>query len=373
MFTSLLGIRVVLWIGQTVPLPVPRPLLEALTQVTVTNDVARGDGFELTFSMGRQTGADYAIILSGIVDTFNRVIIGVVLGTDAQPLIDGVITEHHLVPTSEPGKGTLTVRGSSVLRMLDLEEKNQVFKNMSDSLIVRQVLLPYAQYGILPTSVMETANVRIEIQGNTHQHERDLGFLKRLARKNGYVFYIEPMTFGVNDAYFGPELRVGMIQPSLLMNMGPSSNLRQISFGNDGLAPTAASGSFVEPMSKTTIPIPAVPALRMPPLSSNPISARRTARLRQSANQDAPEALLTALAASTGSPEGVTANGEIDGLRYGAVLRARRLVCIRGVGDSYDGVFYVHRVTHTIKPHGDYSQQFSVRREGTGSLLPFCP
>jgi hypothetical protein len=164
-----------------------------------------------------------------------------------------------------------------------------------------------------------------------------------------------------------------MIQPSLIMNMGPSSNLRQISFGNDGLAPTAASGSYVEPISKTTIPIPAVPSLRLPPLSSNPVSARRTTRLRQSANKDSPEALLTALAASTGSPEAVTAHGEIDGLRYGAVLRARRLVCIRGVGDSYDGVFYVHRVTHTIKPHGDYSQQFSVRREGTGSLLPFCP
>ncbi len=373
MLTNLLGIRVVLWMGNTVPLPAPSPLLQALTEVKVTNDAARGDVFEMTFAMGRQAGADYAILLTGVVDTFNRVIIGVVLGASAEPLIDGIITEHHLVPSNEPGKGTLTVRGRSVLMMLDLEDKNQTFQNMTDSMMVYQVLAPYAQYGILPVNITQTTTIRIEIEGNTHQHEHDLGFLRRLARKNGFVFYIEPLTFGFSDAYFGPELRVGMIQPGLKMNMGPATNLREISFGNDGLAPTSASGSYVEPISKTAIPIPAVPALRMPPLSANPVSARRTTRLRQSANQDAPEALLTALAASTNSPEAVTAHGTVDGLRYGAVLRARHLVCIRGVGQSYDGLFYLHRVTHTIKPHGDYSQQFSVRREGTGSLLPICP
>jgi hypothetical protein len=65
----------------------------------------------------------------------------------------------------------------------------------------------------------------------------------------------------------------------------------------------------------------------------------------------------------------VTADGTVDAVRYGSVLRARGLVGVRGVGISYDGFYYVRRVTHTIK-RGEYTQSFSLSREGTGSLLP---
>ena len=51
------------------------------------------------------------------------------------------------------------------------------------------------------------------------------------------------------------------------------------------------------------------------------------------------------------------------------MLRARKLVNLRGAGLSYDGTYYVKRVTHTIM-RGDYQQSFSVSREGTGALLP---
>ena len=38
-------------------------------------------------------------------------------------------------------------------------------------------------------------------------------------------------------------------------------------------------------------------------------------------------------------------------------------------GTSYDGFYYVRRVTHTIR-HGTYTQSFTLSREGTGALLP---
>ena len=97
----------------------------------------------------------------------------------------------------------------------------------------------------------------------------------------------------------------------------------------------------------------------------------RTELLRQSANQPAAEALLTALAASTGAPDPVTAHGEVDTSRYGHVLKPRKLVGIRGVGRSYDGIYYVNRVTHKISVKGGYTQEFSCKREGTGSLMPW--
>lgn len=75
------------------------------------------------------------------------------------------------------------------------------------------------------------------------------------------------------------------------------------------------------------------------------------------------------MAAVTRSPDSVTAGGELDTVRYGYVLRARKLVGVRGAGWSYDGNYYVSRVSHTIK-RGTYTQSFSLTREGTGALLP---
>ena len=57
--------------------------------------------------------------------------------------------------------------------------------------------------------------------------------------------------------------------------------------------------------------------------------------------------------------------------RYGHILRARRLVGVRGVGDTYGGLYYVKKVTHTIDvTGGSYKQSFELNRRGTGSLSP---
>ena len=70
--------------------------------------------------------------------------------------------------------------------------------------------------------------------------------------------------------------------------------------------------------------------------------------------------------------DGVTATGELDGVRYGHVLRARGLVGVRGVGDTYGGLYYVKSVTHRIRP-GSYKQSFTLTRDGTGATLPLLP
>jgi hypothetical protein len=154
--------------------------------------------------------------------------------------------------------------------------------------------------------------------------------------------------------------------------MGASGNLRGISFSKDGLAPVGMQGSFVEPNSKQSIPIPALPTLKVPPLALTPAPALRTVLSRENAQAGAAQAALAAVSAVTNAPDAVTGQGEIDATRYGHALRARRLVGVRGVGFSYDGAYYVSRVTHSID-RGGYRQRFNLSREGTGSLLGVVP
>jgi hypothetical protein len=96
---------------------------------------------------------------------------------------------------------------------------------------------------------------------------------------------------------------------------------------------------------------------------------RRVTVSREAAQATPAQAILAALSAATGAADSVTAHGEVDAVRYGHVLKARRLVGVRGAGATYDGFYFVRRVQHTIAD-GRYTQAFTLSREGTGTLTP---
>jgi hypothetical protein len=368
MLESVLGIRLMLLVGKVVPLPAPYDLILSLTNVSVTNDADQGDGFQLTFAIGKDKTGEFDALGTGLLEVFNRVIITVIIGITPEVLIDGIITQVELTPSDEPGQSTLTVFGRDVSIMLDLKDENAKFENQPDFVIAGRILLKYAQYGLVP-AVTPTTDIPLMVQRIPRQAETDLQLLQRMAKRNGFVFYIEPLAILANTAYFGVENRLGVPQPALNTGMGSWTNVTRLRFSNDAMAPVTTQGSFLEPISKTTIPIPSLPSLRIPPLAMSPVSARRQLILRDAANRDPSQAMTSSAATVTRAPEAVTGDGELETVRYGGVLRARRLVGVRGAGRSYDGFYYVRSVTHAISI-GTYNQQFSLSREGTGALLP---
>jgi hypothetical protein len=354
--------------GKTVPLPASYDVMSALANIEVTSDAKSSDGFQMTFSLAKGI-LDYNLLAGGTFDPGTRVIIGVMLGVKPEVLIDGIITHHELAPSNEPGRSTLTVTGTDISVMLDLEEKEEKFENQPDFIIFTRLIAAYAQFGLVPKAT-PTTNVPIMLQLIPRQaRETDLKFIQRMATRNGFVFYIEPVTVGVNKAYFGPENRLGLPQPALSLNMGPSTNIDTLTFSQDGLATVKTKGTFIEPILKLSIPIPSLPSLKLPPLASSPARALRTVLLRDTSNKNAGQAASAAVSAVTNSPDPVTGKGEVDTVRYGHILRSRKPVGVRGAGRSYDGFYYVQSVTHNIA-RGEYKQSFSLSREGTGALLP---
>ena len=368
MLTDQLGIRLILWLGKTVPLPASPSMLDALVSAQVMNDDEQGDGFQMTFALDKSTGIEYDLLATGSLEPFNRVILGALIGAVPEVLIDGIITHHQVSPGGEESGPTLTVTGKDVSVMLDLEEKNDEFPNQPDFIIATQIIARYAQYGLVP-SVLPTTDVPIEVDRIPRQHETDFQFLKRLAERNGYVFYVEPLTFGVNTAYWGPVVRAGVPQSALTTNMGSASNVSSLSFSNDSLAPVGTTGTIVEPFTGLTLPVPSLPSLKVPPLALSPATPKRTQLFRDTAKQNVATAATSAVAAATNSADPVQGTGSLKSAEYGKVLRARKLVGVRGVGFAYDGLYYVKRVTHEIT-RGDYTQSFTITREGTGALLP---
>jgi hypothetical protein len=365
---SVLGVRLLLWLGSTVPTPPDPGVLAGLTRLRVTNDANGRDGFELTFTVGVGKSFDIDLLESGVVEPKTRVWVAAILGVVPEVLIDGVITHHQLTMSNEPGTGTLTVQGTDLTVLLDLEDRNKPFANQPDSVIVLQMLAGYPQLGFVP-AITPTTDVPIELQRIPRQTGTDLAFIRKAAQRNGFIFYVEPVTFGVNQFYWGPPTQAGLPQPALTSNLGGETNVNRVNFGNDALAAVGAKVTIVEPITRTRIPLPPAPSLRLPPLAASPAPAIRTTVLREAANINPAQALLASAAAATNAPPAVTAHGDLDTARYGAVLRARRPVGLRGAGRSYDGNWYVTKVTHDIA-RDRYTQRFDLSRDGTGALLP---
>ncbi len=346
-------------------------MVDSLVSLEVTNNDRERDGFQWTFRIGKDSPLDYSLLASGLFDPPSRVIIMTLINGLPQVLIDGIITNHQVAPSNRPGESSLHVTGEDVSVMMDLEEKSATYPNQPDSVIVTRLIASYIQYGLVPT-VTPTTDVPIILDRVPTQQKTDLAFIRDLAQRNGFVFYVQPTGVpGINTAYWGPDNRIGIPQPALTMNMGAETNVDSaMNFQFNALGPVEPQVSYLDPDKQKIVilPVPSTSSLH-PPLSRQPAVALRKSTPRDTANLNVVQASAVALSTAIETSDAVTVSGQVDTVRYGRVLQSGGLVGVRGVGQTYDGLYYVQRVTHQIK-RGSYKQSFSLTREGRGALSP---
>jgi hypothetical protein len=377
--TSPFGVQLTLLIGPVLAAPAPPLLTESLRSVEVTHNDEGRSGFQLTFHAGRggPLGVlDYPQLLLPLLRVFNRVILIVTIGAVPRVLMDGVVTNQQLAPGSEPGAGTISVTGEDVSVMMDLEEKAVDHPAQNEYVIANKLILSYAQYGLVPLVVPPLSiDFPLPINRTPIQHGTDLAYLKWMAQNHGYVFYIVPgpLPFA-NVAYWGPPIRVGFPQRALSVNLGASTNVDSITFQNNALAPTLVEGQVYEGITDSTLPVQTFLSMRFPLAAAPALVANlpnvRRQQLGDTRTLNYIQAYAKAQAITDSSVDNVvTAQGTLDALRYGDLLAPRALVGLRGVGFTFDGMYYVKRVTHSIRK-GEYKQGFTLTREGTGAILP---
>jgi len=233
----------------------------------------------------------------------------------------------------------------------------------------------YAPFGLIPLIVpVLFPDVQIPVDKIPAQQGTDLAYIQELARQVGYVFYIEPGPApGTNIAYFGPELKVGVPQPALNVDMDARTNVESLSFSFDpekGVLPVV----FIQnQLTRVPIPIP-IPNLNplQPPLGALPTPLSNIRFMKETAKMSPMRAISAGLAQAAKSQDAVSGSGTLDVLRYGRPLKARGLVGVRGVGIAYDGLYYVNSVTSTLK-RGEFKQSFELTRNGLVSITPRVP
>jgi hypothetical protein len=237
------------------------------------------------------------------------------------------------------------------------------------------ILAKYAGFGILPLVIPSVLiDIPIPTEQIPAQKGKDLCYIRALADDVGYVFYVEPGPKpGESVAYWGPEIKVGEPQKALNINMDFATNIDSVSCSFNSQGRVVPTVRVQIPFTKTsiTIPIPDITPLN-PPLGLVPPIELNFERVDKSAKYSPIRAAMIGLTKAARSAESVTATGSLDVMRYGNVLKARRLVGLRGVGDAFDGLYYVRSVTSKIK-RGEFKQDFTLSRNGLISTLRHIP
>ncbi len=374
------GAVLTLFAGPMVPLPAP-DIVELLDSVSVSHSDEGRSTFQVVLRAMREfpTGLlDYPVLISQRVKVGTRIVLVLTVNAIPQVLMDGIVTHQQLNPGDKPGSGSITITGEDLGVLLDQVELRMPFPG-NDTALAYTLLAPYAAVGLTPMVIPPPTDTPPDpTRTLPHPQGTAWAILQQKAEQHGYAFCILPGPLpGQSLAYFGPRIPAVLPQRALTLKMGAADNVTNISFQHDGTASTQVIGLVQDDNPAATLPplpvfgLPTLtpPLAVMPSLYVNqPIV--KTRYLEPTAGTNWARAQLLASAETTASTvKAVTASGEVDTARYGSVLQARQLVGVRGVGYSFDGLYYVKSVSHSIR-RGEYKQSFQLSREGLGSSVP---
>lgn len=367
------GFYLTLMMGGFNASPVPQPVIDALTEVSVSSTVGSQAGFQLKFTLGKNSVVQQ-MLNSGSFDPRQRVIIAVTVNGQTEVLMDGIITKQDLTPSSAAGKSTLTITGLDLTALMDFIDLTGIpYPALPEFVIVEAILAKYLVLGVTPLALPASIpNIQNPLDNFIKQQGTDYQFVTTLARNTGAVFYLDPGPKpGKSMAYFGPDLSkmFGGPQPALSINMDATTNIDSLSFSYDGTLATQYLVTILEPTTKIPllIPVPNIDLLKAP-LAANAPTPLRSQQLKPIANANPAGAALAALASLFQTADVISANGQLDVLRYGHIFKARQRAAVRGAGQYYDGQYYVKSVNHNIK-RGEFKQSFVMTRGGTGSSV----
>ena len=374
------GVYLTLLVGPTIPVPVPKVAMEALTNVNVQSNSAPGaqSGFDLTFTLSNRSPLHTIFLLTAAQIPMLRVILIATFNGMPHVLMDGVTTKIQVSGGGSSGQSNLTVTGldlSELMRKNLLDLSGLPYPGMPAEARVALIIAKYAMFGMIPLVIPRFfPDIPLPVQQIPTQQGNDLQYVQQLADEAGYVFYVDPGPVpGVNTAYWGPQIKIGPPQPALNIDMDAHTNVESLSFDFNTAEKVLPIVFIQNALTKFPIPIP-IPNINplQPPLGLSGMIPTSVEVLRDTAKLSPMEAITRGLAAGSKSSDAVSASGMLDVLRYGRLLKARQLVGVRGAGMAFDGLYYVESVSTSIK-RGELKQNFKLTRNGLISITPKVP
>jgi phage protein D len=349
-------------------LPAGEDLLQAIQQIEIEDHASMADMVRLRVVIGVADGcAGWSFVDDEIFERLVKIQIKVAVGSGREEtLINANVIETNATFANQPGTSILNVVAMDPTVLMNLKQVVKSWPNRSDSDVAREIFSA-SEYGFMP--IVDTTNWRRQENDQTMiQRGTDIQFLQELARRNGFEVYIETNgNTGLIEGHFhAPRLNLPP-QGVLSVNMRDATNVNSFNARFDMLRPSTVQTTNLDVESRET-------------QQSQVSSSRSTTLGRETAltNQQ-PRVVLPAHTglARTGEQQpyaqaladesalAITAEGELNTVAYGAVMRAKRPIAVRGAGKQFSGTYYVERVNHILTADS-YRQSFTLRRNALG-------
>jgi hypothetical protein len=171
--------------------------LAGASWVEVTERVGEATTFRIRYDIDVGRG-DIPQLGDNAFDAGRSISILVKAGTGTECLVKGPTQGQH-IHLEHGGTGSyLELRGSDSTIIMDRVAQSAVWEDVADSDVAGTIL---SRYGFTPD--VETTTSRHLAQKHTLiQRESDLGFIRRLARRNGFVFWVRADASGTETAHF---------------------------------------------------------------------------------------------------------------------------------------------------------------------------
>jgi hypothetical protein len=366
-----------LLVGAVEAVPAPKPLMDALTSVEVNVSATAKSGFQLTFTLANSSPLQLFFLLTmGAPIPLVRVILVAAFGGLPQVIMDGMVKHTEVVPDAMQGSSKLVITGEDLTAVMDLVDFSGVpYPGMTPDVRVLTILGKYATFGIVPNVVpVITPDVDVPPVKTASQKGTDLAYIQQLAKEAGYVFYLQPGPLpGMSQAYWGPQIKIGVPQPALNVNMDSWTNVESLNFRYEPQNAVTPIVFIQDQITGVNMPI-AIPGANPldPPMGLVVPVPQKIEELKDTAKLPPAQALMVGMAKAAETADVVTGDGTISVLRYGGILQARQLVGVRGAGLAFDGLYYVDSTKHQIKL-GEYKQSFTLKRNALISNVPVVP
>lgn len=353
---------------------------KCIESIRVDEDLGQGSSFQVKLSLCRKEDGSWPHAQDETLEAWNRVTIIVAFPERSDVLIDGYISHIHVSTNREQASMAVEFGGVDASYVMNLEQKCKVWTERTYEQIAEEIVAQYPGYTLMLPEAAQPAAEGGSPPPSVTQRATDHAFLRELARRKGYEFYMQG-----SRVFFRPADLSGSPQKLIATNFGESTNCDDLSITVDGTRPTAALLMRTDPLTGEDLRAEATTeSTGLRPMGVRDLAAVRgygvpPTRVILRRDEATSPAEMAQLVEGYMRRHGwwITARGTLNGLRYGRALRSRKTVTIMGFGTAYNGEYYVRKVIHMLGPR-TYSMQFEavrnrLERMGTEDFTPERP
>ncbi|MCG8327019.1 MAG: hypothetical protein MI974_05000 [Chitinophagales bacterium] len=324
---------------------VPTPSLSGAGQVIVYERYGETTYYQIRYPIDIVDG-DISRIGDSSLDPGS--ILGVTVLADIQPacLVKGPVIGQS-IHLEDGGAGSyVVVKGADTSLTMAREFKSQVWPNVSDSEAVMAIL---GTYGLIPDVTPTTAR-HLELKHSLVQRQSDLDFVRKLARRNGFIFWVDCNPLFIETAHFK---RPNLLAPALMdLNINQEdNNIESFDIVWDAERPTSVQGIQLDLGTKTPIPAPVLisPQTGLGALNLQSITRDLRSIYLAAPVDDAGDMLARNEGALIEADWFIMARCRTSIHQTGGrLVRAHEVVNVNGAGSRHSGKYLVAEVKHII-------------------------